>query len=172
MKPIPDVGKTYKFYDDGKVTLSRQYEAKVLRLVSPEEAKEIVFPTYYNRYNEETTTIVVKDDDPNGLKSLYDCWRDQVKEHTQHEGGCIFTKMTKDGHIKSLEVGDPWLYANDTDWFIECEIPEYEPEYTVWFVRTIDGGWFSMDIQNCWMSGELDVTNKMTEWLEKVKSQI
>lgn len=170
MKPIPEVGKTYKFYDDGKVTLSRQYEAKVLRLVSPEEAKDVTFLTYYNWYNDETSTIVPRDDDPNGLKSLYDCWRDQVKEHTTREGGCIFTKMTKDGHIKTLKVGDPWLYANETDWFVECEIPEFEPEYTVWFVRDINGGWFSLDIQNCWMTGALDVTNEMTECLEKTKS--
>ncbi len=170
MKPIPDVGKTYKFYDDGKVRLSRQYDAKVLRVVSPEEAKQIMFLLYYNVNTQELTTVVYKDMDPSGMKSLYDCWRDQVKEHTQREGGCIFLqKMTKDGHFKTLKAGDPWLYANETDWFVECSIPEYEPEYTVWFVRDINGGWFSMDIPCSWMSGALDVTNEMTECLEKTK---
>lgn len=150
MNPVPEVGKTYKFYDDGKICKSHQYDTKVLRIVSPEEAKQIMFPLYYDADNKELTTRVVRIKKSPCEKSLYDCWRDQIKEHLQG-------------------VGDPWLYANETDWFIECTIPEYEPDYTVWFVRDVKGGWFSMDIQAFWMSGALDVTNEMTKCLEKAK---
>lgn len=48
-----------------------------------------------------------------------------------------------------------WLYAEDTDYFIEICVPEYD-DYTLWCVRTKDGGWFSMDIQSCWQAGLLD----------------
>ena len=37
-----------------------------------------------------------------------------------------------------------WLYSKETDFFIKAIINfEYEPE-TVYFVRTKDGGWFSL----------------------------
>lgn len=49
-----------------------------------------------------------------------------------------------------------WLYAKDTDYFIECSCPKYD-EHNLWFVRTKDGGWFSMNIQSYWQSGRLDV---------------
>lgn len=52
-----------------------------------------------------------------------------------------------------------WLYSNETDYFIECSCPEYD-ENNLWFVRTKDGGWFSMNIQNFWQAGSLDVTGK------------
>jgi len=49
-----------------------------------------------------------------------------------------------------------WLYAYKTDVFIEASCPKYD-EHNLWFARTKDGGFFSMDIQNSWQSGRLDV---------------
>ena len=30
-------------------------------------------------------------------------------------------------------------------------------ENTIWFVRTVQGGWFSIDVQSSWQYGSLDV---------------
>lgn len=53
-----------------------------------------------------------------------------------------------------------WLYATKTDYFIECSCPKYDKN-NLWFVRTKDGGWFSMDIESTWQSGRLDVTGEI-----------
>ena len=59
-----------------------------------------------------------------------------------------------------------WLYATETDYFIEASCPVYDDNY-LWFARTKDGGWFSMNIQSWWQSGELDVDNtKFNEIIE------
>ena len=55
-----------------------------------------------------------------------------------------------------------WLYAIETDYFIECSCPNYD-EYNLWFVRTKDGGWFSINVQSSWQSGRLDVTGEIFE---------
>lgn len=47
-----------------------------------------------------------------------------------------------------------WLYAYETDYFIKASIPKYD-EKSIWFVRTKDGGWFSIDYNGWWMSGRL-----------------
>ena len=139
---LPKVGCTYKFYDDGKITPSRQYDAIVLRIISKEEAKSVMFPLYCcEDSNYEETTIVYKDEIAIAEKSLYDIWEEGVKCYD-------------------------WLYATDTDYFIECSIPSYD-EYHIWFIKTQDEGWFSMDIQNCWQSGKLDVDGHLTENLKR-----
>lgn len=55
-----------------------------------------------------------------------------------------------------------WLYAKDTDYFIECSCPKYD-KHNLWFVRTKDGGWFSMDIQSWWQGGRLDIDESIYE---------
>ena len=60
-----------------------------------------------------------------------------------------------------------WLYEKETDYFIKTEFEDEEdPSY---FVRTTDGGWFSLD----WWGARLDVTGKLYEsmlkWLEENK---
>ena len=52
-----------------------------------------------------------------------------------------------------------WLYETETDYFVECSCPCYD-EYNLWFVRTKQGGWFSMDVQSWWQGGYLDVTGE------------
>lgn len=168
-QPVPEVGKTYKFYDDGKIRPSRQYDATVVRILNKEEAKNSMFPLYCNEQSDwEETTITGDNGNIVGTISLYDKWLDEIKTHTQEGNQCVFVTRDKDGHFRELQDGEPWLYVKDTDWFVECKIPGYEDENTVWFVRTISGGWFSMNIQNCWMTGELDVDNHLTEEMERV----
>ena len=47
-----------------------------------------------------------------------------------------------------------WIYAYETDYFIKASIPEYDKK-PIWFVRTKDGGWFSIDYMGWLMSGRL-----------------
>ncbi len=63
-----------------------------------------------------------------------------------------------------------WLYANETDVFIEASCPKFDKD-NLWFVRTKEGGFFSMDIQNSWQGGELDTEetifkNVIKSWKE------
>lgn len=67
-------------------------------------------------------------------KSLYDVWQEEQKD-------CDF------------------LYAKKTDYAIKCNCPIYD-ENDLYFVRTKNGGWFSINIQSSWQSGRLDVDNK------------
>lgn len=108
---VPQVGDKYFFFDDGKITYSRMYQAKVVKVVP---------------YNEAT---------------------DFLKNHFKNE-----------------VLDHDWLYAKETDYFIGCEIKDYD-ENIIWFVRTVDGGWFSMDIQSYWQGGRLDVSGECEEYL-------
>lgn len=78
------------------------------------------------------------------IMSLYDQWKDEVNN-------C------------------DWLYSNDTDYFIECSCPKYD-ENNIWFVRTKNNDWFSINIQSSWQSGRLDIDesifNSIIEELE------
>lgn len=63
-----------------------------------------------------------------------------------------------------------WLYANETDVFIEASCPKFDKD-NLWFVRTKEGGFFSMDIQNSWQGGQLDteetiLKNVIKSWKE------
>lgn len=69
--------------------------------------------------------------DKNIIKMLYEIWEGEV-EHRD------------------------FLYAKDTDVFVRCSIPKYD-ENQIWFVRTKDGGLFSIDVQSFWQSGRLDI---------------
>ena len=126
-KELPKIGKFYHFWDDGKTSVSRHYICKCERILTTEEAKNIIvtvpewdFDKNENNFND---------------MSLYEQWKDEVLNHD-------------------------WLYAVDTDYFIECSCPKYD-EYNLWFVRTKDGGWFSMNVQNSWQSGRLDIDEKI-----------
>ena len=126
-KELPKIGEFYHFWDDGKTSVSRHYICKCERILTIEEAKDIIvtvpewdFDKNENNFND---------------MSLYEQWKEEVLNHD-------------------------WLYAVDTDYFIECSCPKYD-EDNLWFVRTKDGGWFSMNVQNSWQSGRLDIDEKI-----------
>ena len=132
---IPIIGKKYHFFDDGKIHFGRHYTAIVLRVVPFNEAHD----------------IIVKEFDWNRLDAGYskeDCLVDQ----------CIIDtwKHERDEH--------PWLYANETDYFVELSVPAYD-EWNLWAVRTKDGGWFTFDIQSTWQSGRLDIDGALYQAL-------
>ena len=65
-----------------------------------------------------------------------------------------------------------WLYAYETDYFVKASIPKYD-EKPIWFVRTKDGGWFSIDYNGWWMSGRLmDASFNWEEFLEEQEREI
>lgn len=132
METIPEIGKYYHFWDDGKSSPSRHYVCKCERVITPDEAKNIMVSVPY-------------DDDLTIETTLYDHWLES--EMPEHD----------------------WLYAKETDYFVECSCPKYD-ENNLWFVRTRDGGWFSMNIQNWWQGGTLDVDEKILDGIiENIK---
>jgi len=131
---LPVVGKDYHFFDDGKITHSRHYIAKILEVIPIEEAKNIIISTP-RKYDYVTNQNVFID------MSLYDIWVDEAKEID-------------------------WIFANDTDYIIKSSIPKYDDD-PIYFARTKDGGWFSMDVTNWWQGGRLDIDGKLYENLTK-----
>lgn len=59
-----------------------------------------------------------------------------------------------------------WLYAKETDYFVLADIPKYDDDVVV-FVRTVDGGWFSIDYPHGWMSGLLDIDDKFWNYIKE-----
>ena len=131
-KNIPEIGKQYHFFDDGKISPSRHFIATVEEIIPIEETKNIVLKTIIGTFTEKTEFIEMP---------LYDIW--------------------------SIEVmGHPWIYAPETDYIIKCSIPDYDND-PIYFIRTRDGGWFSMDITSGWQAGRLDIDGKLTESLKE-----
>ena len=127
LKPIPEVGKFYHFFDDGKLSPGRHYICKVEQIVSESNANSIIIKD-----------IPIWDDNNKCYRensTLTDCW---LKEKERNN----------------------WIYAPITDYFVEVSCPKYD-KYNLWFVRTKDGGWYSLDIQSGWQGGRLDVTGEI-----------
>ena len=63
LQDVPIVGKTYDFFDDGKITRTRHSMTTILRLVSPDDAKNIM-----------VDSMVL------GHVSLWEIWKDEVEQ--------------------------------------------------------------------------------------------
>lgn len=104
---IPEVGKEYHFFDDGKTSPSRHYICRCERIITPDESKNITFKF---------------DDDYE--KTLYDIWSDEMKtcywlfaEKTDYfvEISCpnydknnLWAVRTKDGGWFTLDIQSWW----------------------------------------------------------------
>lgn len=110
-KPIPKVNQTYMFFDDGKISYSRMYQATVKQ-------------------------VMVYDDAPDKVKKAFE------RESKTHD----------------------WIWNKTTDYIIACDIKDYDKNL-IWFARTVDGGWFSMDVDKEWQGGRLDVDGKLEDYL-------
>ena len=110
-KPIPKVNQTCMFFDDGKISYSRMYQATVKQVM------------------------------------VYDVAPDKVKKAFERES------KTHD-----------WIWDKTTDYIIACDIRDYDKNL-IWFARTVDGGWFSMDVDKEWQGGRLDVDGKLEDYL-------
>ena len=95
-KPIPKVNQTCMFFDDGKISYSRMYQATVKQVM---------------KFN----------DAPDKVKKAFE------RESKTHD----------------------WIWDNTTDYIIACDIKDYDKNL-IWFARTTDGGWFSMDVDKAW----------------------
>jgi hypothetical protein len=109
LQPVPEVGKEYHIFDDGKLSPSRHFIAKITAVLPFEKVA-------------------------NPESQLYRAWEENIME----------------AH---------WLFAQDTDYFVKAE-SSYD-ENPLFFVRTTDGGWFSIDYPNVWMGARLDIDGEL-----------
>lgn len=109
--PIPKVNQTCMFFDDGKISYSRMYQATVKQVM---------------KFN----------DAPDKVKKAFE------RESKTHD----------------------WIWDKTTDYIIACDIKDYDKNL-IWFARTTDGGWFSMDVDKAWQGGCLDVDGKLEDYL-------
>ena len=110
-KPIPKVNQTCMFFDDGKISYSRMYQATVKK-------------------------VMVYDNAPDKVKKAFE------RESKAHD----------------------WIWNKTTDYIIACDIKDYDKNL-IWFARTVDGGWFSMDVDKSWQGGRLDIDGKLEDYL-------
>ena len=110
-KPIPKVNQTCMFFDDGKISYSRMYQATVKQ-------------------------VMVYDDAPDKVKKAFE------RESKTHD----------------------WIWNKTTDYIVACEIKDYDKNL-IWFARTVDGGWFSMDVDKTWQGGLLDIDGELEDHL-------
>ena len=133
LSKIPQEGQYYYFFDDGKISMSRCYKAFVNKVLpSNFEDKNI--------YNISRGGKII---------NLFDILSQSVDSCRQSEN---FTVLG----APRTEPRQHYLYAEKTDYFIECLIPDYD-DNSIWFTRDVNGGWFSMDIDSDWQAGRLDV---------------
>ena len=109
--PIPKVNQTCMFFDDGKISYSRMYQATVKQ-------------------------VMVYDDAPDKVKKAFE------RESKTHD----------------------WIWNKTTDYIVACEIKNYDKNL-IWFARTVDGGWFSMDVDREWQGGLLDIDGELEDYL-------
>lgn len=131
--PVPIVETKLKFFDDGKIRESRMYDATVSFLWTKEQAKDNIL-CFTNK----------------GILNLYDFWQKEINNHINRENF----------QVLPAKIGEPWLYARDTDFFVFCEILGYS-DYPVIFVRDIYGRWFSLGYPSSFDVGVLDVTGEL-----------
>lgn len=110
-KPVPKVNQTCMFFDDGKISYSRMYQATVKQ-------------------------VMVYDDAPDKVKKAFE------RESKIHD----------------------WIWNKTTDYIIACDIKDYDNNL-IWFARTVDGGWFSMDVDKSWQGGRLDIDGELEDYL-------
>lgn len=105
-QPVPEVGKEYHAFDDGKIKPSRHSIVTIVKAIPFEEVNP----------------------------ELIDTWKQNVEE-------CY------------------WLYAAETDYFV-CAKYDDNIEH---FVRTTDGGWFSLG----WFGARLDIDGRLYEKMKE-----
>lgn len=114
LKPVPKVNQTCMFFDDGKVSFSRMYQATVKQ-------------------------VMLYADAPDKVKKAFE------RESKEHD----------------------WIWNKTTDYIIACYIKNYDKNL-IWFARTVDGGWFSMDVDKTWQGGRLDIDGELEDYLESL----
>ena len=97
---LPEIGKTYNYFDDGKIRESRRAEVLITEIIS------------FDKIDKETLEF----------------WKKDIEE-CDH------------------------FYTKETDYFIKGDLKIIDETQKIVFVRTIDGGLFSLG----WWAGRLDI---------------
>lgn len=108
LQPVPEVGKEYHIFDDGKINPNRHSTAIIIEIIP------------FNKC-EDTELIEL------WYREVADCY---------------------------------WLYETETDYFVKAYCPKDDPMY---FVRTKDGGWFSLG----WWASRLDIDGSLYEQMKE-----
>jgi len=108
-KDLPEIGKTYNYFDNGNIKESRRAEVLITEIIP------------FDKIDEETLEF----------------WKDDIEE-CDH------------------------FYTKETDYFIKGDLKIIDEIQKIIFVRTIDGGWFSLG----WWAGRLDIDGSLTESLK------
>lgn len=114
LQSVPEVGKEYHIFDDGKVSQSRHYIAKIVEVIPFAECKN---------------------------KNVLKAWKESVHSYD-------------------------FLYAVATDYFIKAE-SDFD-NCPLYFVRTVDGDWFSIDYPYSCMSARLDIDGSLYDKMLEV----
>lgn len=75
-----------------------------------------------------------------------------------------FTECTDKELLKAWKQNvaeGSWLFSKETDYFVKAN--SGFDEYPLYFVRTLEGNWFSIDYPNWWMGAILDIDGKLYE---------
>ena len=59
---LPEIGKIYKFYDDGKITYSRQYRCKIINVIPYDNVSDKIKEQYKTLVNHYNQILKVEDD--------------------------------------------------------------------------------------------------------------
>ena len=95
---------------------------------------------------------IIKVKDANGILVSVPVWNDKTNQND-------FERVTLYERWKEQVLNHPWLYSEETDYFIRISCPHYD-EYDLYAVRTKYGGWFTLDVQSWWQGGDLDVSGE------------
>lgn len=113
MEPIPEVGKEYHFFDDGKTSLGRHYICRCENVITLEEAKKIKFKL-----------IDFDNDEKKYEDTLYNIWRKRVVDYywlmsdetdffveiscPEYDQNRLWAARTRDGGWFTLDIQSFW----------------------------------------------------------------
>ena len=116
LEPIPEVGKYYHFFDDGKLSPSRHYICRVERLLSKEEANDIMVDVpYWNSMTNENETVTITlfekwQEEKEDVDFLYSEDTDYFVELScpEYDNNNLYAVRTQDGGWFTLDVQSFW----------------------------------------------------------------
>lgn len=149
LEPVPEVGKEYHFWDDGKSSPSRHYICRCERLLTCEEAKTIVFDLKFYPDPTKKEYISYK-------KTLFEIWQEEIKGTSW-----IFEEDTDYFvEVSCPTFDDNKLWAARTKWG-----GWFTLEISFWQGGEIDvtGEKFRNIVENCEEEGEYEIAQEYKE---------
>jgi len=131
---IPEVGKKYHFFDDSKTSSSRHYIAECIKIISNDDAKDIMFDLadeYIGKYSISLYDIWLKEKHDNNwlFADKTDCF--VCCTIPKFDENNIWFVMTKDNGWFSLDIQNGWqggdLDVDNSKYKDVCELYGYDP---------------------------------------------